>query len=215
MFSRNQIKHMVSKHRAICECNQCHSEYECNIYDAAKSKIGHLCFECKTQVTSLKNPTSDDLNRIFNYDPLTGILSYAQDSLSGLKADVAGYSHSEGYLSVSIGRKEYLVHRVIWCMVKGYWPIQVDHQNHIRSDNRWLNLEETSSRGNQLNMGLKRKNNSSGELGVRILPSGRFCAFIMVSRKQISLGTYDTLEEAKAARKAANRQYGFHDNHGN
>ena len=36
----------------------------------------------------------------------------------------------------------------------------------------------------------------------------------MVNRKQISLGTYTTKEEAVFARKQAEIKYGFHVNHG-
>lgn len=65
----------------------------------------------------------------------------------------------------------------------------------------------------QTNMSLK-CNNSSGVNGVRILPSRRFNSHIMVQGKQISLGTYNTLEEAESARKQADQLYGFHSNHG-
>jgi hypothetical protein len=57
-------------------------------------------------------------------------------------------------------------------------------------------------------------NNSSGVNGVRILPSGKFNSHIMVQGKQISLGTYNTLEEAASARKQADQLYDFHPNHG-
>ena len=214
MFNRNQIISMTNKHRAKCACVQCSQPYECNIYDAAKSKVGHLCESCKTQITSLKYFTRHDLNRVFDYDELTGIVTYKQDSLSGLKGDKAGYSHAEGYLSLTIGRKEYLLHRIIWFMKTDTWPTQVDHENHNRADNRWANLRDISSQENQKNMGVGRKNNSTGVIGVRILPSGKFNAYIMVNRKQIGLGSYDTLEEAKAARKNAEARYGFHINHG-
>ncbi len=66
---------------------------------------------------------------------------------------------------------------------------------------------------NQKNTSLS-KNNSSGVNGVRQLPSGKYSAFIMVNRKQISLGTRDTLDEAAALRKVADAHYGFHGNHG-
>lgn len=215
MFSRSQIIQMTSKHRANCKCAQCGQIYNCSIYDAPKSKVGHLCKSCKAQVSGLKSFDQKDLNRVFIYDPATGLLTYANDSDSGKAGQLAGYPHNEGYRSVSIGGKEYLVHRVIWFMVKGYWPFQVDHQNHDRSDNRWENLLELfESKVNQKNMSGKRKNNTSGIIGVRELPSGGFHAFIMANRKQIGLGTYDTRELAKAARKAAEKQYGFHVNHG-
>jgi hypothetical protein len=36
----------------------------------------------------------------------------------------------------------------------------------------------------------------------------------MVDEKQIHLGCFDTLLEAAEARKKAEREYGFHENHG-
>ena len=98
-------------------------------------------------------------------------------------------------------------------MVTGEWPTQVDHENHNRMDNKWGNLRDVISQQNQMNMG-KRKNNSSGVQGVRVLPSGKFCAYIMVNRKQLSLGSYDDLEDAISARKSAEKVHGFHENHG-
>lgn len=214
MFSVSQIIEKLSRFKAKCQCTQCSNEYTCNPYDAARSKVGHLCKDCKTQVSGLVEFTQQDLHRVFDYCPLVGKLSYKNDSISGAKGETASYPHSQGYLSIAIGRAEYLVHRVIWFMQTGYWPDQVDHLNHDRSDNRWVNLREVSSRENQLNMTGRRKNNSTGVLGVRKLPSGKFNATIMVNRKQISLGTYETLEEAAAARKVADKTYGFHVNHG-
>ena len=215
MFDRSQIIQMTSKHKADCKCAQCGHLYNCSIYDAARSKIGHLCKACKSQISGLKTFTQNDLNKVFRYDAVTGLLTYANDSDSGKAGDVAGYPHSEGYLSVTIGRKEYLVHRVIWFMVKGYWPLQIDHQNHRRDENHWTNLIELfESKSNQRNLSINRKNNTSGVMGVRRLPSGKYSAFITVNRKQIGLGTYPTLDEARVARKAAERRYGFHVNHG-
>ncbi len=213
MFERTQIKERLSKHKAICVCKQCQSDYVCNPYDALKSKVGHLCKSCKSQVTSIRNPSSQDLVKVFSYDPESGVLSYRNDSLSGLAEDPAGYAHSQGYLTVRVGGVDLLVHRVIWCMQTGSWPDQVDHINHDRSDNSWKNLREVGSRENQLNMG-KRTNNSTGVQGVRKLPSGKFHAYIMVHRKQIALGSYDDIEDATAARKEAEVLYGFHANHG-
>ena len=74
-------------------------------------------------------------------------------------------------------------------------------------------MDLAEPRDNQLNMRI-RKNNSSGVQGIRILPSGKFCAYITVRRKQISLGSYNTIEEAAKARRDAEALYGFHENHG-
>lgn len=64
-----------------------------------------------------------------------------------------------------------------------------------------------------MNMGQKRSN-TSGVTGVRVLPSGKYHAYITVQKKQIALGSYEDIEDATAARKAAEAQYGFHVNHG-
>lgn len=204
---------MTTKHRAKCACKQCGLDYECSIYDAAKSKVGHLCLACKTQVTSLTTFDHKDLQRVLNYDRITGRLTYANDSISGPKGKAVGYLVDTGYLNVAIGRKEYLLHRVIWFMMTGHWPETVDHINHDRTDNRWENLRNIPGRENQKNMGVSRKN-TSGVTGVRVLPSGKFNATIVVNRVQLGLGSYLTLEEAIAARRAAEQRYGFHANHG-
>ena len=208
-----QIKTKLTKFKAVCECAQCHEPFTCGFYDARKSNIGHLCKTCTGRITSLTKFTQQDLLEVFDYNPVTGELIHKLDTASGWKGDVASAMHHEGYLSVSIGRKAYLVHRVIWFMVMGYWPEQVDHIDHDRTNNRWCNLREVGNQTNQMNTSLS-SNNVSGVNGVRILPSGRYYAYIMVNRKQISLGTCDTLEDAAALRKAADKQYGFHVNHG-
>ena len=208
-----QIKTKLSKFKALCICSQCSQDYECNFYDAKKSRVGHLCDDCKDIIIKMKTFTQNDLLKVFHYDEHTGELTHKLDTRRSQKGSVATYPHNEGYLQMTIGGQEYLAHRVIWFMQTGQWPTQVDHENHDRADNRWCNLRDVKHRTNQLNMSLRR-NNSTGVNGVRKLPSGRFNAYIMVQRKQIPLGTYDTLEEAASVRKQADQLYGFHLNHG-
>lgn len=203
----------LSKFKALCTCAQCCSDFETNFYDAKKSRLGHLCKTCIHRIVSMKKFTQADLLEVFNYDEASGDLTYKVDTLKGMSGDIATYAHSQGYLSVSLGGKDYLAHRIIWLMKTGSWPYQVDHIDHNRANNCWNNLREVSSRQNQMNMS-KKSSNSTGITGVRILPSGKYCAYIMVSRKQIALGSYDDISDAKAARKAAEAKYGFHVNHG-
>lgn len=56
------------------------------------------------------------------------------------------------------------------------------------------------------NTGLN-KNSTSGIPGVSQMKNGRYRAYIMVDRKQISLGFYDKIEDAAAARKAGEEKY--------
>lgn len=207
------ILEKLSKYKVRCQCEQCGSEYIVHKYDAAKSSVGHLCNACKKALTGMKEVTQSELLKLLHYDPVSGLVTFKTDSFSGKTGDIAGYPHNEGYYSIAIGRKEYLLHRIIWFMQTGEWPDQIDHINHIRSDNHWCNLRQVESRTNQLNTS-KSKNNTSGYTGVRILPSGKYNAYIMVNRKQIGLGTYTEINDAIQARKDAEILYGFHANHG-
>lgn len=49
--------------------------------------------------------------------------------------------------------------------------------------------------------------NESGIKGVRKVPSGRYTATIWFQKRKIHLGTFDTIEEAAAARKEAEEKY--------
>lgn len=51
------------------------------------------------------------------------------------------------------------------------------------------------------------KNNSTGVPGVSVFRNGRYRAYINIGRKQIHLGFFDKLDDAKAARKAAEQRY--------
>lgn len=206
------ILNQLTKHKAVCACSRCNASYTCNIYDARKSRVGDLCSNCKTSVSCMWEPTQEKLNSVFAYDPVSGIVTHKHTTLSGNSGDVVGYLHNEGYITAYVGRKEYLLHRLIWLMQTGEWPVQVDHKDHNRSNNAWLNLRNVVSRDNQLNM--SKRVSKLDIQGVRQLRSGKYHAYIMVNRKQISLGSFEELSDATKARKEAELRYGFHENHG-
>ena len=57
-----------------------------------------------------------------------------------------------GYRQVAIDAWLYKEHRVIFALHHGHWPEQViDHINHIRSDNRPINLRDVSHADNLRN----------------------------------------------------------------
>lgn len=213
-MSQLQVINRVGKFDAVCRCSRCNAEYSCDYYSARKSRVGHLCDTCTNVVSNMITFTHAELSEVFHYDPTTGNITYKVDTMRKSIGDIATMRHNEGYLMMQIGGKQYLAHRIAWFLHHGDWPTgQIDHVDHVRTNNAISNLRDVVSRDNQLNTS-KKKNNSSGHNGVRILPSGRYCAFIMVNRKQISLGTFDDIDDAVAARKAADVKYGFHGNHG-
>lgn len=109
-----------------------------------------------------------------------------------------------GYAVANIKRKTIKMHRYILDLKNP--KIVVDHINHNKLDNTRKNLRICSNAQNSRNTSLS-KNNSTGVLGVSIRPSGRYRARIMVNGKEIALGTYDTIEEAKRAREEGEKKY--------
>lgn len=177
-------------------------------------------------------PAPELLRQLLRYEPDTGALYWLErgDELfaangprrswnqryAGKRADHrAPGSGGGGYANILIYNHAYRAHRVAWAIVTGAWPRQIDHINGVRMDNRWTNLREVTAAENHRNTA-RHPRNRSGVSGVRqrLDRGGRWLARIHISGKVVSLGTFDTFAEAKAARLAAEREYGFHPNHG-
>jgi hypothetical protein len=95
----------------------------------------------------------------------------------------------------------------------GVWPTQlIDHINGDSSDNRIVNLRQTTQSENNRNRRITDKN-TSGYVGV-YKRGAKWCAQISVNGKNMHLGAYDTIEQAANARKQAEIDYGYHENHG-
>lgn len=155
------------------------------------------------------------LKRIFKYNKETGKFTKLFTSGSTRKGDIAGTTQKNGYIQIEINKKGYKAHRLAWLYVKGYFPKeQIDHINHVRSDNRFLNLRECTNAENAKNNS-KHKNNTSGFVGVNFRGDvGMWQARICVNGKRVNLGCFSSKIEAINARKNANVKYGYHKNHG-
>ena len=107
------------------------------------------------------------------------------------------------------------VSRVAWAMSKGEWPKgELDHIDGDPFNNKISNLRDVEHITNGRNQRTP-TNNSSGVCGVYFdRRRGCYFASIKVNYKNMYLGSYQTLEEAAKARKKAEIDYGFHENHG-
>lgn len=206
----------LSKYSAKCVCSRCKSEYLVkNIYDAKKSHVGDLCDNCKDIIINAKEINQDLLHKLFDYNSQTGILSHKLNTRRCKKNTTVGHLTANGYLTTSLGKKKYLVHRLIFMHKLGYFPEQIDHINHIKTDNSWDNLREVCNRENSINCSLS-SNSTSKVNGVSYIKSlNKYRAYIYIQGKQKHLGVFDSLDLAKAKREEANEKYKFHQNHGN
>lgn len=181
----------------------------------------------------MKNVPPTVLRDLLEYTPSTGRLTwkrrdpsyftkgrYSADRAAaawnsknaGKEAFTALDNH--GYRQGRVFDRPVKAHRVIWSLVHGEWPSEIDHVNGDRSDNRLCNLRCVSHADNQRNQRI-RKNSSSGVLGVsRASKSDRWRARIKVDFQEIFLGHFTTFDEAVAARREAERRFSFHENHG-
>lgn len=143
-------------------------------------------------------PARDYLRSILDYDPTTGALTWKRrpDMPDVWNARFAGQTagglKGQGYVFVSIDGVSFLAHRVIWAwMYEDPGDRLVDHRNGVVSEN-WLdNLRCANDTQNQRN----RKGRSKYGLpkGVEIdKRNGKYRAFL-------SLGSFDTVEDARAA----------------
>jgi hypothetical protein len=123
------------------------------------------------------------------------------------KGGIAGAPDKNGYTCIQIDGKKYKAHRLAWFYMTGEYPVEgIDHKNTIKSDNRFDNLRECSMRVNTENKRIARADNALGILGVS-LRNGKYFAQIQVKGKKLSLGTYQTAQEASDAYVTAKREF--------
>ena len=166
-------------------------------------------------------PEQSYLLQRLRYDPQTGRLLWRHyephgGRWNGRWAGKPALSKIErnGYMRGDIDAVSHLAHRVIWKMMTGEDPFEIDHINGVRSDNRWGNLRQVGSGENNKNRRFARKI-QSGCVGVHWESDRKkWRATIGANGDKLKLGRYDTLEDAIRARYDAEKKYGYHFNHG-
>lgn len=178
-------------------------------------------------------PSARLLRRLIAYDPSTGEMRwkerpvwmfsdnhYGRETLARMwnerRAGEIAFSATDaaGYKTGQIFSRRLQAHRVIFKMEFGICPRYVDHINHDPADNRLANLRAVTNKQNLQNASLS-KANRSGVTGVFWHRRDRaWVARIRVDGRDIHLTQSKNKRAAIAARKAAERKYGFHPNHG-
>lgn len=178
-------------------------------------------------------PPQSDLRELLKYEPDTGLLFWLPRPLrfftdgkytstrrrviwnnrfAGAEAftDVDG----AGYRAGTLLGVRCNAHRIIFKIMTGEEPPQVDHINGNPVDNRWSNLRAATRKENSRNKALP-SNNKSGVVGVSWIASrNAWIAQIGYENGTKWLGSFKTKTAAIAARKRAEEKLGYHRNHG-
>ncbi len=142
----------------------------------------------------------ETLRILLSYDHLTGALHWRKRRAGTMHSNLlAGSIAHDGYLTIKVLGKTYRAHRLAWTLHYGVHPTkQIDHCNGIRSDNRIENLREATQSKNNANRRVSTSTRSNYK-GVVPEKNGTFGARIIVNRKHIWLGVFETAELAHAA----------------
>jgi hypothetical protein len=175
-------------------------------------------------------PSIELLRKLLRYEPETGKLFWLErprdmfPSKRGHSVWNARYANKEaftcvnayGYLHGRIARSAYYAHRIAWALFYGEQPSgEVDHINGDKADNRLENLRDVSRSVNQRNVPLKASNKSGHNGVIWHSASSKWMARITINQVVKYLGVYENIEDAIAARVAAQSGLGFTDRHGN
>lgn len=176
----------------------------------AIKRPARLKVEFMTQITFAR------VRELLHYDPETGNLIWKIRTSPRIKiGDIAGCLKNNGYVEIKADTRLYKAHRLVFLWNHGHWPENdIDHIDGVRHHNQIENLRDVNDQENQRNQRLY-FNNSSGFCGVHWNKRDRkWYAQIRLNGIQKHLGYFDNIRDAIARRKAANIEYGFHQNHG-
>lgn len=143
--------------------------------------------------------TAELARQILDYDPETGLMNWRVDMCRAKAGTNAGSTDKYGYRIIGIMGKRYKLHSVAFFIMTGRWPVEIDHEDRDRSNNKWTNLREANRNKNQGNVA-KYLTNTSGFKGVYFHKANqKWVATITDAGKATYLGSFSKPEEAHEA----------------
>ena len=168
-------------------------------------------------------PSQEYLHECFIYMPETGLLFWRVRpvthfaSTRSCKSWNTRWAGREAFTSIVRGYSygtldmvRFSAHRVIFKMLHGWDPEQIDHDDHYRQNNRPDNLIPATHSKNMKNLSLY-SNNKSGVSGIYWYSKTRKWKVSLGSKH---VGYFNSFDTAVKARAAAMKSANYHQNHG-
>jgi hypothetical protein len=157
--------------------------------------------------------SQDLLHELFEYRD--GMLFWKIARPHVVVGQKAGHISDRGYQRVVINNKMYKAHRIIFLMHKGYLPIEIDHIDGDKLNNKIENLRPATRSQNLLNK-KKPSSNTSGVKGVSwCAERNKWEVQMYVDGKKKYVGRFESLDVAKSMAMAfREKHHGEFANHG-
>ena len=145
------------------------------------------CWNCgKKYCGQYYNPETGDFTRI----------AYVRNHMKDNSK--VGFIDPLGYYYTKINNIKIGLHRLAFLYMEGFIPDMVDHIDGNPSNNKWDNLRVCTAIQNQCNAKI-RVDNKTGVKGISYKKGHKkpYVPRLTINKVRHSLGTYETLEEAK------------------
>ncbi len=153
----------------------------------------------------------DIVRALFSYESKTGLVTWKKIRRGNAAkvGDPVGWKDKNGHLNVRVGRASYRLHRIIWLMVHGTCPDEIDHKNGDPSDNSLENLRG-ANRVQNIRNGSRHRDGSSRFKGVSLRSdTGKWQVRLKANGKIITVGCFSSeTDAAEAYDKAAKKHFG-------
>lgn len=145
---------------------------------------------------------------LYHYDPETGLFRHRFSRGNRAAGSIAGSHRKNGSLTLRVGKLGYYAHHIAWLITHNEWPDRLDHKDVNKSNNKIKNLRKATASQNGANhYGWAKKDLPKGVTKKTRKKYCRYQAQIKVKRRTISLGYFNTIEEARQAYLTAAKKH--------
>ncbi len=145
------------------------------------------------------------INDIFLYK--NGELFWKKPRKKTFIGEKAGHINKKGYHQITINKKIYPLHRIIFFMFHGYFPDCVDHIDNDKNNNKIENLRAATLTQNQYNKPISPKNTSGYKNVCLDKKTNKWFVRMRLNGKDQNFGSYFNKEIANFVASTMRHKY--------